>query len=102
MRLLVELPIVLLTTLSMVNAGGFYSFVETKVPLSGIVKTISGVTKRICLLKCRLSNNCNYSAIDLEKANCLHLNKIDNEDGEETVDVNLIMETKTNLKVSGT
>ena len=102
MRRLVELSFILFITLTVVHAGGFYSMVETKVPLSGVVKTIVGVSHRVCVLKCRLSKKCEYSAIDLEKADCLHLNKINVSDGEQTVNVNLILEAKTNLKVSGT
>ena len=102
MRLSLELSFILLTVFSVVNAGGFYSFVETEVPLSGILKIISGVTKRVCVLKCRISQKCVFSAIKLEKEDCLHLNKINFSNGEETIAVNLIMETKTDLKVSGT
>ena len=70
--------------------GGFYSLVETKVPQSGIIKVISGVSKNVCVLKCRFSKDCTYSAIDVKSNDCLQLNKLNFFDGEDTLSVKLL------------
>ena len=84
-----------------VHAGGFYSFVKRNVPLSGIIKTIPGVTRRVCVLKCRISNKCGYSAMDTESDDCLHLSTLNIKGDEKTLIVNLFEETLTDLKVQG-
>ena len=99
---LLNISIALLTYWKIIHAGNFYSIVETQVPLSGIIKTIPGVTKRVCMLKCRISKNCKYSAIDLDRADCLHLNKLSISNGERTLKVTLFQETSTERIYPGT
>ena len=84
-----------------VHAGGFYSFVKRNVPLSGIIKTIPGVTRRVCVLKCRISKHCGFSAIDTESNDCIHLRTLNITGDEKVVTVNLLEETSTDRKVPG-
>ena len=82
-------------------SGSFYTSVRTKVPFSGILKRFPGVTKRVCVQKCRLSDNCNHPAIALENDDCLHLDSLAISNKEVTIDVNLLEEISTDLKVPG-
>ena len=85
--------------LEIVETGGFYSLVKTKVPVSNIIKTIQDITKRVCLQKCRISKNCKHAAIDIKSNSCLHLNNISMSNGQETVKVDLFQETPIDKKV---
>ena len=101
LKISVKIIIALILQYDQVHAGNFYSFVKRNVPLSGIIKTIPGVTRRVCVLKCRMSNKCGYSAMDTESDDCLHLSTLNIKGDEKTLIVNLFEETLTDLKVPG-
>ena len=102
LKTLVEISIVILFKFHIIQAGDFYSFVKTKVPLSGIVETIPGVTEVVCILKCRHSKNCAYSATHSETDDCLHLSTVSLEGNESVLTVNLLEKVSTTLKYQGT
>ena len=101
MKLFFNYVLVLYIQFQDVSSGGFYSFIESKVPISGIVHTIPGVTRRVCVLKCRISEHCKYPAMDARGENCLHLNKLNTSGNDDTATVQLLEEISTNLKVPG-
>lgn len=97
----VKIAVALFVQLHHISAEYFYSFVKRNVPLAGIIKIIPGVTKRVCVLKCRMSKNCGYLAIDTESKDCIHLRTLNITGGEKVVAVNLLKETSNDLKVKG-
>ena len=86
---LLKLITVLCFHLTLAAAGYYYILVKTTVPLSGIIKKLQNIKKTECVLSCELSRDCDYSAMDLQNKNCLHLNTIDASDANDSVAVNL-------------
>ena len=75
--------------------ANFYIEESQNVMLSSIIKELSGVSKAVCALRCKRSNECKKAAIQRKGQYnvCLHLKRPDTEKGEK-VTVTVLEEFK--------
>ena len=90
MTSMLTLIVIVSFQLPLFTPGAYYNLVKTKIPLSGIIKTLHDVKEMKCVLSCRRSKNCLYSAMHLQNENCLHLNTTDVSNGGDTLTVNVL------------
>ena len=97
---MLTLIIIVSFQLDLVTPGTYYNMVKTKIPLSGIIKTLQDVKEMKCVLSCRRSKNCLYSAIYLKNYRCLRLSTTDVSNGGDTLTVNVLERMSPNSRVT--